>query len=219
MVKIIIIYKNTDYKSINLKDEVNYENELYKKVGLKKKDDLKIQHTWKCKNTKGLYELVLYGKTNGRSGNENKFEFPPPIDNTLFYGSCIIIKIENKILKDLTEDEWKIAYEKFYGGFEDLTKTLEEDENEEDELDNISAEMKTKAGYLKDGFVVDGDGDGDDDENDEDDENEDEDESENDDDDDEEDDENEESEKNDSDEDSDNGSELVEEPYIFSDED
>ena len=46
-------------------------------------------------------------------------------------------------------------YEKLYGGFEDLSKLALEDENEEDELDSIPAHLKTKEGYLKDGFVVD----------------------------------------------------------------
>jgi len=46
-------------------------------------------------------------------------------------------------------------YEKLFGGFEDLTMTAIEDENEIDELENIPKEKKTKNGYLKDGFVVD----------------------------------------------------------------
>ena len=47
-------------------------------------------------------------------------------------------------------------YEKLFGGFEDLTLTCVEDEEEEDELENIPKSMKTKkGGYLKDGFVVD----------------------------------------------------------------
>ena len=46
-------------------------------------------------------------------------------------------------------------YEKLFGGFEDLSATAEEDENEIDELANVPKEKKTKQGYLKDGFVVD----------------------------------------------------------------
>ena len=37
---------------------------------------------------------------------------------------------------------------------EDLSKTAEEDENEIDELESIPTDLKTKEGYLKDGFVV-----------------------------------------------------------------
>ena len=46
------------------------------------------------------------------------------------------------------------AYEKLYGGFENLDVMIKDDENEEDELDDISDSEKTKSGYLKDGFVV-----------------------------------------------------------------
>ena len=46
-----------------------------------------------------------------------------------------------------------------FGGFEDLDATAEEDDKEEDELEDIPDDMKTKEGYLKDGFVVDGDDD------------------------------------------------------------
>jgi hypothetical protein len=56
-------------------------------------------------------------------------------------------------------------YEKLFGGFEDLAATAIEDEEEEDELENVPQKYKTKQGYLKDGFVVDGsDSDDDDDE-------------------------------------------------------
>ena len=54
----------------------------------------------------------------------------------------------------MTIEEWEKAYEKLYGGFENIVDTIEEDENEEDELENISDSEKTKSGYLKDGFVV-----------------------------------------------------------------
>ena len=56
-----------------------------------------------------------------------------------------------------------------------MAATAAEDENEIDELENVPKEMKTKNGYLKDGFVVDSNSDeeddyGDDDDDDNDDE-------------------------------------------------
>ena len=38
--------------------------------------------------------------------------------------------------------------------FEDLSKLVKEDEEEEDELEEYPEEMKTADGYLKDDFVV-----------------------------------------------------------------
>ena len=40
-----------------------------------------------------------------------------------------------------------------------MADTIEEDENEEDELEDVPDDMKTKHGYLKDGFVVEDDSD------------------------------------------------------------
>jgi hypothetical protein len=57
---------------------------------------------------------------------------------------------------NLSIELWNKIYEKLFGGFEDLALTCNEDEEEEDELENIPKNMKTKkGGYLKDGFVVD----------------------------------------------------------------
>ena len=56
------------------------------------------------------------------------------------------------------------AYNRLFKGFEDLSVTAEDDANESDELEEISPSMKTKQGYLKDGFVVDSNEDDEDDE-------------------------------------------------------
>ena len=58
----------------------------------------------------------------------------------------------NDEILDLTKEEWDKTYEKLFGGFESLG---EEEEDSEDELASVPEEMKTKDGYLKDGFVVD----------------------------------------------------------------
>ena len=63
------------------------------------------------------------------------------------------ISSENEL--DLSIDEWNKFYEELFGGFENLADTIEQDEEEEDELEYIPENMKTKSGYLKDGFVVD----------------------------------------------------------------
>ena len=49
------------------------------------------------------------------------------------------------------ENLFKEKDEKSFGGFE----SLGEEDSSEDELENVPEEMKTKDGYLKDGFVVD----------------------------------------------------------------
>jgi hypothetical protein len=159
---IIIVEKNGSLKNLLIKDFK--EEDLYKKCGFKKPHDFIKQTEWKVKIDGTKYLVQVYAKTEGRANNENKYDFPPPIDTQLFFGSCAITlkKIEkndydadNYKYTSLTLDLWEKIYEKLFGGFEDLTATAEEDENEIDELENVPKEKKTKSGYLKDGFVVD----------------------------------------------------------------
>ena len=135
-------------------------DELYKKCGFKKGDDFVKQVEWNAKYDGKKYFVEVHAKTDGRPNSENKYDFPPPIDTTLFFGNCAILAYLKKSdgsaeYVSLSLPLWNKIYEKLFGGFEDLAATAAEDEAEEDELANIPKEKKTKQGYLKDGFVVD----------------------------------------------------------------
>jgi hypothetical protein len=155
---IIIVEKDGNLKPLTIKD-FKLE-ELFKKCGFKKGDDFVKHVEWTAKYDGKKYYIEVFAKIEGRHNSENKYDFPPPIDSKLFFGNCAIlayIKKEdgNKSYIDLSLPLWNKIYEKLFGGFEDLTTTAVEDEEEEDELVNIPKEKKTKHGYLKDGFVVD----------------------------------------------------------------
>ena len=155
---IIIVERLGTLKSLAIKD-FKLE-ELFKKCGFKKSEDFIRQVEWNVKYDSKKYYIEVFAKTEGRANSENKYDFPPPIDIKLFFGSCAILayfKKEDgsKSYTDLNLQLWNKIYEKLFGGFEDLTTTAKEDEEEEDELANIPKEKKTKQGYLKDGFVVD----------------------------------------------------------------
>jgi hypothetical protein len=157
---IIIVEKEGVLKSLAIK-EFKLE-ELYKKCGFKKGEDFIRQAEWNIKCDGKKYFIEVYAKTEGRANSENKYDFPPPIDNTLFFGSCAILAClkqtdGHKNYVNLTLHLWNKMYEKLFGGFEDLAATAKEDEDEEDELAKVPKEKKTKQGYLKDGFVVDSD--------------------------------------------------------------
>ena len=135
-------------------------DELYKKCGFKKGEDFVKQVEWNAKYDGKKYFVEVYAKTDGRPNSENKYDFPPPIDTTLFFGNCAILAYLKKSdgsaeYVSLSLPLWNKIYEKLFGGFEDLAATAAEDEAEEDELANVPKEKKTKQGYLKDGFVVD----------------------------------------------------------------
>ena len=94
----------------------------------------------------------MWGKTDGR-GNINKYEFPPPSDNIVIHGSCLLTgKDKDNNYVNLRLDQWEKAYEYLFGGFEDIGS--QSSDEEEDELDDIQEEQKTKTGYLKDDFIA-----------------------------------------------------------------
>ena len=146
MTQVIIVEKTGILKQQKIKD-CNKE-QLYKKANFKKADGFELRIKWKIKGR----TIELWAKDSGRANFENKYDFPPPVDSKLYFGNCILIDAD---MNDLTIIDWNIIYEKLFGGFEDLSATAEEDENEVDELDKVPDSNKTKQGYLKDGFVVD----------------------------------------------------------------
>ena len=220
----LIVEKTGSLKEVSVKS-IN-KDEIYKKCGFRKPDGFECRTTWKnVKVGNQNYSVQLWARDDGKADTENKYDFPPPVDNTLYFGNCALVQVLNNnhdSFTSLSKDLWLKIYEALFGGFEDIGD--ENDDDEPDELDAIKKDMKTKkTGYLKDGFVVDSDEEDEvvasdvDEESDEDDEDSDEDVSEDDNDCDETD------AKSDLvDNDSDNisvGSELDEEKYDYSDED
>jgi hypothetical protein len=153
MVKVIVIDKNSNIKSSDVK-QFDFET-IYKKCNLRKKDNFEERHTWKMSND--IY-ISLFSKNKGRATNENKYDLPPPLDNKLYFGSMVIVKhgsqeLDNNEVSDLSVTEWNKYYEKLFGGFEDLNG----DDSYSDE-EEIPEHLKTKEGYSKeDGFIVDDD--------------------------------------------------------------
>ena len=145
-------------------DETNVESsnvsDLYKLLGYKSADKMKSANAiW----SEGDKRVHVYGKTTGRAGSENQFEFPPPIDNILFFGNVYIVLVsisgDSEKIVDLTSKTWDGIYERLFGGFEDLVdsdgNTL--DDSEEESEDDLEGLKLTKDGYVKDDFVVDDD--------------------------------------------------------------
>lgn len=152
-VTILIVEKTGTIKEQVIK--FTNEEELYKKAGFKTNAGFKVYTEWNIDNLKDKqFSIRVYGKTKGQANQENKYEFPPPIDNTLFFGSCIIMNYSDNKPKDITLPEWETIYEHLFGGFEDIKEEDTEDEEDMDEDEDLPT---TKYGYVKDGFVVDDD--------------------------------------------------------------
>lgn len=135
MPTILSIDKHGRIKELKIKDNVE---ELYKKAGFKTPNGFELQHKFPkitLSEDDPPFHLAVYGKVTGKAGQENKYEFPPPLDKALFFGTCLIVNEEDSIhLSD-----WNAIYDGLMGGFEDL-------EDEEEELEDDK--------YIFDDFVV-----------------------------------------------------------------
>jgi hypothetical protein len=131
--KIIVVHRSGSLR-VNTVDDLT---ELYRVGKYKTDKDFMLLHKW------GVYEL--WGKQTGKPGNENKYEWPSPHENSLFFGTLCIVKPG----ADLDLEEWTQWYNIKMGGSEKLEYELE---SEEDSV--YSDDEFTTEGYLKDDFVV-----------------------------------------------------------------
>jgi len=161
----LVVEKNGDLRETEIKIDDICKEELSKKCRFKKTDNFEKRTEWSYSskhndndndNNTSKIIIDMWAKDDGTANHENKYEFPPPVDNELYFGACMLIARDSKNnYVDLTEGKWNKIYEYLFGGFESLVGNEDDDEDEEDELDAIPAKKKTRDGYLKDGFVVD----------------------------------------------------------------
>ena len=160
MTSVIVITKGGDIKESKIK-EIN-RDQLYKKAGFKSPDNFIKQTSWNVSVNNKNVCIELWAREYGKATTENKYDFPPPVDTKLFFGSCILLNCHphSKIPCDLSADLWKTIYNKLFDGFDDINDN--DSIPSEDELEGIPKIFKSKDGYLKDGFIVDDEGDEDD---------------------------------------------------------
>jgi len=111
MFDILIIDKS---KKTSFMKVMNIDN-LYKKIGLKTEEGFLKHCEWNISisNYPQLY-INFYGKKIGKANNENKFNFPPPLDKEIFFGKCVLVAY-TKINKEvqyisLNEELWNNIY-------------------------------------------------------------------------------------------------------------
>ena len=148
----IILVESTGTLKISKVKDVAFDN-LYKKCGFRVAEHFAKRTTWNVPVGDEMVSIELWSKNDGKSGSENKYDFPPPVDKELYFGTCVLIRVdENEKIVHLTLEVWNKIYDHLFGGFDDLD---EDEEPSEDELEKVPQSLKTKHGYLKDGFVID----------------------------------------------------------------
>jgi hypothetical protein len=156
----IIVEKNGTVRRVSLSSNTLNVPELSKKCGFKSTEGFNCAHTWTIEFNSIEYKIQVFGKTNGKAGSENKYEFPPPIDNVLFFGNCAIVNMSYDKIAEMTANDFNDIMDYLQGGYSDVDNS---DEDEDDEFEDDTDLPKTKEGYVKDDFIVDDDDDCDDD--------------------------------------------------------
>lgn len=156
-IPIVIVERNGDLHASNINAYTPLE--LAKKCKFKTASGFEIRAEWAYSgsSTDERFMVELWAREDGNAGQENKYEFPPPVDTILFFGTCALVAKDmssNHSVIPLTLEKWDKMHNFLFGGFESLMN-CDDDDDDEDELDSIPKHRKTKDGYLKDGFVVD----------------------------------------------------------------
>ena len=102
-------------------------------------------HIWKIDNN---IDYILYGCIDGKAGKENKYELPPPLENSLFFDDLYLLKYKNEAFCDLPINEYNKFYEDSYGGFEDIC-------NSDDETEESLSEHTSDREFIDDDTISD----------------------------------------------------------------
>ncbi len=90
--------------------------------------------------------FFLYGYKEGKSGTENKYEFPPPYDALQAYGDVVLIASMNGVMEEpvsFLQAQWDTFYEQIAGGGF-IASDIEEEEvvvdEDEEEIDAVPSD-------------------------------------------------------------------------------
>ena len=103
-VKFVLIQKDGRLKDATIKTFKLAD--LYKKCKFKNDSDFVGRATWKH----GDKFVTLFAKDAGRAGGENKYDLPPPVDTTLYFGTMVVITMfaamsfDPRLIWDCTEE-------------------------------------------------------------------------------------------------------------------
>ena len=151
MPQIICIKRSGDIKSFNVSSLTSFPINLEKLSKSDRKLLKTVRHySCECDFTLHDYTVTILGKTDGKTGTENKKELPPPIDNEIYFGNVYAVAHNNGSYKDLSVEDFEGFYIKAFGGFEDLGNEdswSEEDEENTEDREFINDESESPKKY------------------------------------------------------------------------
>jgi len=75
---------------------------LFGLCNYRSEEGFEMLYEWKKNN----HSYLLYGKRKGKNNGENKAVLPPPLQDTVFYGTLCLVKKIDDIEESLTIEEW-----------------------------------------------------------------------------------------------------------------
>ena len=142
-----IMFKDTA-ASINSLNIAKFPKKIKKNFG---KGDISRECDFNYKNI----TISVFGFSDGEAGNENKFDLPPPIDQTLYFGCLIIIAHKKENIINIDGDTFNEFYERIFEGFVNLGDEdtwSEEEDADTDDKDFIVDDdfIEYEDGYIED---------------------------------------------------------------------
>ena len=108
---VIIVEKSGKLKPLCVK--IYNESELYKRCGFKSNNNFQKRGEWSINRDDMCYNIAVYGKNVGRSGFENNYSFPEPLNKVSIFGNCVLVMHSQNIsnsetytINSLTVDFW-----------------------------------------------------------------------------------------------------------------
>lgn len=125
-VTIIVIDKNGIMKQQNVKHLT--QDTIYKKCGLRNSNGFHRRHVWYI-HTMDVDTVELWSCDTVKSGQDNKYELPAPLETKVYYGSMVLISVQSDgTFGNLSLNAWTQIYENL----------LEDGSIHEDSQDNTS---------------------------------------------------------------------------------
>jgi hypothetical protein len=133
---ILLIEKTGLVKELQIKEDFP-SKEFYKKAGLKSLTGFAEQYVWETQLEDVKYSISLFGKKSGRV-SKNVYDFPPPLEDSAFYGNCLIVNNLGSINKQQWSEVFEIIYEKYQDNGDNDDEPDDEDEIEKESDDEES---------------------------------------------------------------------------------
>lgn len=125
-VSILVIDKYGIMKQQNVKHLT--PDTIYKKCGLRNSNGFHRRHVWYV-HTMDVDTVEIWSCDTVKSGQDNKYELPPPLESKVYYGSMALVSVQSDgTFGNLSLNTWTQMYETL----------LEEDSNHEDSQENAS---------------------------------------------------------------------------------